>query len=176
MRASPPPVEREALTEEQLVSLDCTGGEALPSARNVNRPETDRLGEYSELYSGLRRNVQSFDESLKRNPDLRYQRGNAKLLSAREACVQQAADVRLELDRFVRELAETPTAQEVKGGAAATVARVDFDVLKKAIEALDPPDRETLMSKVGASENQMENAPEKPSRTRGKNGKRGRNK
>jgi len=55
----------------------------------------------------------------------------------------------------VRELVDVPTVQEVKGGNTITVARLDFNTLRQAIETLNPDDKEQLMSRVGNAEKKV---------------------
>ena len=59
-----------------------------------------------------------------RNPDLHYAEGSQKLVAARESCIQQTADVRVEFDTYVRELVDVPTVEELKGGNTVTVVPV----------------------------------------------------
>jgi hypothetical protein len=135
-------------------------GDALNQARNVNRPETERLADYMGLYAKLQQNNATFEEAMTRNPDLNYIEGSQKLVAARDNCIQQAADVRVEFETYVRELVSVPTVQEIKGGNTVTVARLDFDTLRQAIEALNPDDKEALMSRVANAERTV--APSRP--------------
>ena len=132
--------------------------DALNQARNVNRPESDRVQSYIELYSSLVKRNATFDEAMSRNPDLHYTEGSQQLVAARENCIQQTADVKVEFDTYVRELVDVPTVQEVKGGATVTVARLDFNTLRQAIETLNPEDREQLLMKVGNAERRVSSA------------------
>ncbi|QRK06400.1 hypothetical protein JQX13_40895 [Archangium violaceum] len=152
--------------------------DALNLARNVNRPETDRVLSYIDLYTSLMRRNATFEEAMNRNPDLHYTEGSQGLVAAREKCILQTADVRMEFETYVRELVEVPTVQEIKGGNTVTVARLDFNILRQAIEALNPDDKETLLNRVVNAEKKV--APPKveeepaaapspsPSRRRGK--------
>ncbi|MFZ5469699.1 MAG: hypothetical protein ACOZIN_09705 [Myxococcota bacterium] len=153
---------------EELAKIDCGDTQAeLVSARNVNKPEADRVLAYVELYQSLQKRSTTFEEAMARNPDLAYQEGSQKLVEAKELCVQQTADVRVEFERYVRELVDVPTVKEVKGGSTITVARLDFDTLRTAIEALDPDDKDQLLSRVESAEKRVDAAPEK-GRKRGK--------
>lgn len=140
----------------ELEKIDCQDTAALlGKARNVNRPETERVQDYIQLYKDLRKKTATFEEAMARNPDLQYQEGSQKYADARDVCVQQTADVKVEFERYVRELVELPTVQELKGGNTVTVARLDFNTLRDAIETLDPDDKEQLLSRVGSAEKKI---------------------
>ncbi len=148
---------REAITASDLQKLRCDDvNQELAKARNENRPETDRVGSYMDLFESLKGRTAKFDEAMTRNPDLAYQEGSQELVSAREQCIQQTADVKFEFERYVRELVEVPTVQEIKGGTTVTVARLDFGTLKSAIESLNPDDRDQLLNRVSNAEKKVE--------------------
>ena len=136
------------------VNCDDTG-DVLNQARNVNSPETDRVLSYIALYSSLARRNATFEEAMTRNPDLHYTEGSEKLVAAQENCIQQTADVKVELETYVRELVDVPTVQELKGGNTVTVARLDFNALRQAIETLNPDDKEQLLSRVTHAEKRV---------------------
>ncbi|WP_375759477.1 hypothetical protein [Corallococcus exercitus] len=140
----------------ELSKLTCDDTSApLNKARDVNRPESDRLVDYVNLYSSLKDRTHTFEEAMARNPDLSYREGSQNLVNAKDTCIQQTADVRVEFETYLRELVEVPTVQEIKGGNTVTVARLDFGTLKKAIETLDPDDRESLLQRVNAAEKRV---------------------
>ncbi|WNZ65715.1 hypothetical protein QEG98_20170 [Myxococcus sp. MxC21-1] len=143
---------------EKLTCEDST--EALIKARNVNRPETDRLVDYIELYSSLRKRTATFEDAMNRNPDLSYREGTQHLVNAKDNCIQQTADVRVEFETYMRELVGVPTVQEIKGGNTVTIARLDFNTLRQAIETLEPDDKDTLLNQVNAAEKRV--APSTP--------------
>ncbi len=148
---------KDAITASDLQKLKCDDvTQELTKARNENRPETERVGAYMDLYESLKGRTAKFDEAMTRNPDLAYQEGSQELVAAKEQCVQQTADVRLEFERYVRELVEMPTVQEIKGGTTVTVARLDFGTLKSAIESLNPDDRDQLLNRVSNAEKKVE--------------------
>jgi hypothetical protein len=148
---------KEAITASDLQKLRCDDvNQELAKARNENRPETDRVGSYQDLYESLKGRTAKFDEAMTRNPDLAYQEGSQELVSAREQCIQQTADVKFEFERYIRELVEVPTVQEIKGGTTVTVARLDFGTLKSAIESLNPDDRDQLLNRVSNAEKKVE--------------------
>jgi hypothetical protein len=157
----------------ELEKLSCDNTlEELNRARNVNRPETDRLMEYMSLYESLRKRAQTFEEAMTRNPDLQYQEGSTNIVAAKDTCIQQTADVRVEFETYVRELVDVPTVQEIKGGATVTIARLDFNALRQAIEALAPDDKDMLLNRVANAERKVSTAtPEEtttPPRRRGR--------
>jgi hypothetical protein len=148
---------KEALGASELHKIKCDNLSGdLAKARNENKPETDRVVSYIELYESLKGRSAKFDEAMSRNPDLAYQEGSQELIAAKDQCIQQAADIRLEFESYIRELVEVPTVQEIKGGATVTVARLDFGTLKQAIETLNPDDRDALLNKVSNAEKKVE--------------------
>ena len=130
-------------------------GDALNQARNVNIAESDRLMSYIDLYTSLQKRNATFVEAMNRNPDLNYTEGSEKLVAARDACIQQTADVKVEFETYVRELVDVPTVQEIKGGNTITVGRLDFNILRQAIETLAPDDKEQMLGKVLAAEKKV---------------------
>ncbi|MFP2929417.1 hypothetical protein ACLESO_30310 [Pyxidicoccus sp. 3LG] len=140
--------------ELQKLTCDDTA-EPLTKARNVNRPETDRLVDYIELYASLRKRTATFEEAMNRNPDLSYREGSQAIVSAKDTCVQQTADVRVEFETYIRELVTVPTVQEIKGGNTVTIARLDFNTLRQAIETLEPDDKDALLDRVANAEKKV---------------------
>ncbi len=143
----------------ELDSLNCQDvSDQLARARDVNRPETARVQDYMELYLELKKRTQTFVEAMTRNPDLQYKEGSQKYADARDVCIQQTADVRVEFERYVRELVELPTVQELKGGSTVTVARLSFDTLRQAIDALDVDDKDVMLARVSSAEQRIDQA------------------
>lgn len=139
-----------------LAKLNCEDTtEGLNQARNVNRPETDRVLSYIDLYTSLMKRTATFEEAMTRNPDLHYTEGSQQIVAAKETCIQQTADVRVEFETYVRELVDVPTVQEIKGGNTVTVARLDFNTLRQAIETLALDDKETLINRVSNAEKKV---------------------
>jgi hypothetical protein len=161
-RAVPPPFKDQTLSESDLKSVACTDTSAeLAKARVDNKPEPERLAAYMELYESLKKKTATYEQAMKRNPDLHYQEGSQALVAARDLCIQQMSDVRLEFEQFTRELVEVPTVQEIKGGNMVVVARLDFNVIRQALDSLDPDDKETLLNRLASAEKKIETAPEK---------------
>ncbi|MBX7096599.1 MAG: hypothetical protein K1X89_02710 [Myxococcaceae bacterium] len=152
---------KSAATAEELSRIKCSDtNDTLQKARNDTRPETDRLQTYIELYESLNARRQKFEEAMSRNPDLAYKEGSQELVAAREECVQQSADVKVEFERYVRELVDVPTVQEIRGGSTVVVARLDFTVLRQAIETLNGDDRDALLNRVANAEKKVEVKPD----------------
>ena len=148
---------KSAATADQLSKIKCNDvNETLQKARNENRPEGDRLQTYIELFESLLQRRTKFEDAMSRNPDLAYQEGSQALVAAREECVQQSADVRVEFERYVREIIDVPTVQEIRGGSTVVVARLDFAVLRQAIETLNADDRDSLLNRVSNAEKKVE--------------------
>ncbi|HEX8818654.1 MAG TPA: hypothetical protein VF794_01910 [Archangium sp.] len=159
-----------------LAKVNCEDtAEGLNQARNVNRPETDRVMSYIDLYTSLIKRTATFEDAMTRNPDLHYTEGSQQLVAAKETCIQQTADVKVEFETYVRELVEVPTVQEIKGGNAVTVARLDFNTLRQAIETLDLDDKEALLGRVSNAEKRVSpaKAEEEPAQPSGGGRKRG---
>ncbi|MCP3142232.1 hypothetical protein [Pyxidicoccus xibeiensis] len=143
----------------ELQKLSCEDTtDALGKARNVNRPETDRLVDYIELYTSLRKRTATFEDAMNRNPDLNYREGSQQIVNAKDTCIQQTADVRVEFETYIRELVEVPTVQEIKGGNTVTIARLDFNTLRQAIETLEPDDKDALLNRVANAEKKVQPA------------------
>jgi hypothetical protein len=139
-----------------LEKVNCQNtDEELLKARNVNRPETDRLMDYIALYGSLRKRTHTFEEAMLRNPDLQYREGAGAIVAAKDTCIQQTEDVKVEFETYMRELVDVPTVQEIKGGNAVTIARLDFDTLRQAIETLAPDDKEQLLNRVSNAEKKV---------------------
>ena len=146
----------------ELAKVRCDDAqEALTKAQGDNRPDGDRLQGYVDLYVSLQARSDKFEEMMNRYPDLAYQESTQELVAAREKCTQMAADVRVAFETYVRELVELPTVQEIRGGSPTVVARLDFGILRNAIEKLAPDDREQLLSRVALAEKKVEAKPEK---------------
>ena len=140
----------------ELAKLNCDDAvDALVGSRNVNRPETERVMSYIELYTSLLKRNVTFETAMNRNPDLSYNAGSEQLVAARDNCIQQTADVRVEFETYVRELVDVPTVQEIKGGHMVTVARLDFNTLRQAIETLALDDKELLLTRVASAEKRV---------------------
>ena len=147
---------KDAPKAGDLEKITCENtSEELAKARNVNKPETERLQDYITLYETLRQHTQTFEEAMTRNPDLQYREGAVNIVNAKETCIQQTADVRVEFETYMRELVDVPTVQEIKGGNAVTIARLDFNTLRAAIETLAPDDKDSLLNRASNAEKKV---------------------
>jgi len=145
---------------EDLAKISCAdAADSLAKARASERDETARLMAYVDLYSAIHKKVGTLEDAMARDPDIRYQEGTKSVVEAHAGCVQQQADVRFELESFVRELVQVPIVEEVKGGSTVPVARLDFNTLRMAIETLAPDDKDALLVKVASAEKKIENEP-----------------
>jgi hypothetical protein len=149
-----------ALSPAELAKISCAdSADSLAKARATERDETARLMAYMELYSDLRKKVTTLEGAMSRDPDIRYQEGTKGVVDSHATCVQQQADVRYELETFVRELVQVPIVEEIKGGNTVPVARLDFNTLRLAIETLGPDDKDALLVKVASAEKKIESEP-----------------
>jgi hypothetical protein len=144
---------KDSVGAADLAKVNCQdAATGLAKARAENRPEGDRVVSFIELYSSLKKRTDLFEEAFARNPDLAYKDGSQGFVEAKDLCVQQTADIKVEFERYVRDLVKVPTVQEVHGGNTVVAARVDFGTLRQAIETLAPDDKEQLLAKVTNAE------------------------
>ncbi|MCL2626986.1 MAG: hypothetical protein FWD46_09300 [Cystobacterineae bacterium] len=144
------------IDKSEFATLRCDDAPgALFKARDENRPEGERLKTYVDLYLSLENSKKRLDEAIARNSDLAYQEGAQTILNNQEACSRHLTDVRIELERFVRDLADTPTFQEIRGNNIAVVPRVDFGVLRRAIEAIEMDGKQDLLRSVDTAEQKL---------------------
>jgi hypothetical protein len=148
---------KQPISVADLAKISCAGSaDELARARNVDRDETARLMAYTELFRAIKEKVAKLEEAMSRDPDLRYQDAARNVVDAHETCIQQQADVRLELETFVRELVQVPIVEEVKGGSTVSVARLDYNTLRLAIETLSPDDKDALLVRIASAEKKIE--------------------
>lgn len=151
---------KKAMADANISKLNCDdAANELVKARAENRSEQERLQAYADLYRSLKERTEKFDAALSSNPDLAYRDGTQDLLIAKDVCNQQAADARLEFDRYLRELVDVPTLQEVKGGGHVTIARVDFEALRQAVETLGAEDKEFMLTRIAIAEKKLATTP-----------------
>jgi hypothetical protein len=120
-----------------------------------DKGEADHVKQMTELFTQSRDNVNKLDDAVARNPDLLYGTAGDAIKSNLDACRSTFADVSSELDRTVRDIADMPVIQEVQGRGTVDVARLDFSVVRSAIEALDPEDKDVLMGKIANGEKRV---------------------
>jgi len=150
----------DVMDADALARVNCKDvEEQLGSAKSESRSEADRVLIYVDLFKSLKTRTEQFEESMRRNPDLSFKEGSQEIVKARDLCVEQFADVRVEFDKYVRELVDFAVVDEVRGGATVKVARLDFEVLRKGINALAPADADLLLQRVANAEKKLGIAP-----------------
>ncbi len=144
-------------TAAELGKIKCQElADELQKARDLGKSEEERLTVFTDTYDRLKTRTARFDEAMSRNPDLAYQEGSQDLVGAREACIQLTADVRLELEGFIREIMQVLVVEEIKGGATVKAARLEFAPLRAAIEKLELDDRDNLLTRIANAEKQVD--------------------
>ncbi len=144
-------------TAGELAKLKCDDiNTELSKARDETRSEEARLTSYVDLYVRVKERTVKFDDALTHNPDLAYQEGSQEITGARDGCVQSQADVRLDLEGLVREIMLMPTVDEIRSGTTVKVARLNFDIMRQAIDKLELDDKEALLTRLANAEKQVE--------------------
>jgi hypothetical protein len=144
-------------TAAELGKIKCQElADELQKARDLTKSEEERLTAFTDTYDRLKTRTARFDEAMSRNPDLAYQEGSQELVGARESCIQLTADVRLELEGFIREIMQVLVVEEIKGGATVKAARLEFAPLRAAIEKLELDDRDNLLTRIANAEKQVD--------------------
>lgn len=127
-------------------------GKKLKENKSEEKPEADRLQGMNELFVDAKGRYTKLDDAVGKNPDLVYAEHAAAVKANLDECRHVFADVRSELDRFLREVCDLPVIQEVQGNAKVNVARLDYGLIRTAIGTLDPDDKDMLLAKVDAAE------------------------
>ena len=150
----------DALTSEtagDLVKMKCDDiTSELSKARDESAPEEKRLNIYTDLYDRVKDRTARFEDALSRNPDLAYQEGSGEIIAARDGCTQSAADVRLDFEGLVREIIQLPVVDEYRDGKPVKAARLNFEILRNAIEKLALDDKDALLSRLANAEKTVE--------------------
>ncbi|MCL2011949.1 MAG: hypothetical protein FWG75_04075 [Cystobacterineae bacterium] len=155
------------LSSDEFLGARCDdASNLLFKARDESKHETERLKTYVDLYLSLLDRKNRLEEIIARNSDLAYQEGSQAILDSQETCSRLVTDVRIETERFTRDLAETPTVQEIKGNSTVIVTRVDFSILRRAIEAIDLDGKQELLRNLDNAEQKL--GPTKPTSRRGR--------
>ncbi len=144
-------------TAGELVKLKCDDiTTELSKARDESAPEDKRITIYSDLFDRVKERTTRFDEALSHNPDLAYQEGSQAIISARDGCVQSAADVRLDFEGLVRELVTLPVVDDFRDGKSVKAARISFELLRGAVEKLNLDDKDALLARLANAEKTVE--------------------
>ena len=147
MRWIPRPWPRSAAPTPRSGSARCTA----PAAAIASG-----WSAYLELFTSVQGRADTLQEAVTRNPDFIYRDEYRVILDAHEYCKEQAEGVREEFERYTRELIQTPTVQEMKKGKPQTLARVDFALLRDAVNALAPEDQGALLTRVDEAEQRVQ--------------------
>jgi hypothetical protein len=149
--------EVSAESAGDLIKLKCDDiTSSLSKARDDSAPEEKRLATYTDLFDQVKERNARFDEALNRNPDLAYQEGSAEVIAARDGCIQSAADVRLDFEGLVREIINLPVVDEYRDGKPVKAARLNFEILRDAIEKLALDDKDALLTRLANAEKTVE--------------------
>jgi hypothetical protein len=124
-------------------------------SKSEERPEADRLNIKTEVFTAARERHTKLDDAVTRNPDLIYSAEGETIKANHDECQSLFADARSDLDRFVRELCDPLLIQDISGR---TVARIDFALIRNALETLGPEDKDMLLAKVDAAEKRISTA------------------
>ncbi len=144
-------------TAGDLVKLRCDDiTSELSKARDESAQEEKRLAIYTDLYERVKDRTARFEDALSRNPDLAYQEGSQEIISARDGCIQSAADVRLDFEGLVREIIQLPVVDEYRDGKPVKAARLNFEILRSAIEKLALDDKDALLTRLANAEKTVE--------------------
>lgn len=144
-------------TADELKAMKCDDiTSELSKARDDSAPEEKRLTTYMDLFDRVKDRTQKFDEAISRNPDLAYQEGSAQIISARDGCIQSAADVRLDFEGLVREIVQLPVVDDYRDGKPVKAARLNFETLRGAIEKLELDDKDQLLTRLANAEKTVE--------------------
>jgi hypothetical protein len=149
----------EEAVAKKLAGYSCdVDRKRLAEAEQAQRADGDRLIKFIKLYADLASRQQEMDKLLNENPGAEYAPAGSEGRTARQAldeCNTVLADARSAFDLFLRELVELPIVKEFRGGKELGVARVDFSLLRQGIELLQPPDRESLLSRIQTAEKRV---------------------
>jgi len=144
-------------TADELRKLKCADVSAdLAKARDDSAPEDKRINIYSDLFDKVKERTSKFEDALSRNPDLAYQEGSGDIISARDSCIDAQAEVRNDFETLVREIVQVPVVDDYKDGKAVKAARMDFGVLRDAIEQMDLDDKDSLNARLDNAEKTVE--------------------
>jgi hypothetical protein len=127
----------------------------LVKARDEQRAEEARLTAYLDLLDRVQDHTRKFEDAMAKNPDLAYQEGSEQLVGVRDECVKLQADVRSDLEVLVREIMVLPVVDEYKGGATIKAQRLNFELVKTAIEKMDFDDKQALFDRIADAEAQL---------------------
>ena len=156
-RETPASEKREELDPQALAQISCADTkERIAEVHGLRGGDRERLTAYLELFKSVQGRADTLQEAVTRNPDFIYRDEYRVIMDAHEYCKEQSEGVREEFERYTRELIQTPTVQEMKKGKPQTLARVDFGLLRDAINALAPEDQAALLTRVDEAEQRVQ--------------------
>jgi hypothetical protein len=122
-------------------------------ARDSEKPESERMQVETDVYTNAKERAAKLEDAVNKNPDLLYSAAAEAIKGNLDECRSFYADVRSDFDRFIRDVCDLPVIKEVQGNK--DVARIDLGILRSAIAALDPDDKDVLNNKVDAAERKV---------------------
>jgi hypothetical protein len=152
--------KKSAQSEEgvarQLSERSCGGDKKkLTDAEQDDKPDADRLKEYIRLYTDLLQRQKEIDKLIRDNPGAEFAGDGKTASQTLEECIALIADTHNSFDKFLREVVEVPISKEFQGTREVSVARVEFSLLRQAIDTLNPDDRENLSAKLDNAEHKL---------------------
>lgn len=139
-------------SEAMEIKCDDIGGK-LRSADE--KPEGERLKSITETYSEVKSRATKLEDAIARNPDLVFTSTGDQVKSNLDGCRSALADATSNLDRSIRDIAELPVIQEVQGNKTVAVPRLDFAIVRSALDVLNPDDKDQLLGKIDSAEKKV---------------------
>lgn len=119
-------------------------------SRDSEVPEGERMQKMTEVFTASRDRWQKLDDAVSKNPDLLYSPSADAIKANLDECRSFFAEVRSDFDRFIRDVCDLAVIKDVS--SSKDVARIDLGVLRSAIVALDPDDKDVLIGRVENAE------------------------
>lgn len=144
---------------EAIQADSCDASHAqLAALPKKDKTEEAKLADLTGLVTGLRQHKKAMDDILDRHPGLKFFKGKAAdgrtydIEVTAHTCRADLSNVESRLDTLIRNIVRVPIISKIEGRGRrrhmVPQPRVDFDLLKKAIETLAPVDAEALMTRV----------------------------
>ncbi len=124
-------------------------------AKGEDKAEGDRLVALTDIFAAAKERSTKIDDAVAKNPDLLYTADGEAIKAAQDECRSIFADVRSDLDRYVREITDMLVIRDIQGNKTVEVARLDFTLVRNAIAALDPDDKDVLNGKIDNAEKKI---------------------
>ena len=141
---------------KEIQKRTCTGQrKQLSDAIRDDKPDSERLTAVMKIYAELKQKGDELDKIIKANPGAEFATAGKTASQTLDECNSLLADARSGFDRLIREITELPVLKEFHGSSELAVARVDFKLLRQAIDALDPDDRDALTARVETAEQRV---------------------